>query len=88
MAMLVSSRASSLKCETNTVNLELVIGQHNSSKNDNVIAFTKWCPPEDGVTSCENAKKAVDLALSRLGQTQVALMQCINHYHTLSAEMS
>lgn len=56
--------------------VELVMGQHNSSSTKEMIAFTKWCPPENGVTSFENAEKAVDLALKRMKQEKIELMQC------------
>ncbi|KAH8198028.1 hypothetical protein TruAng_007803 [Truncatella angustata] len=54
---------------------ELVIGHHNSNSETPITAFTKWCPPEDGVKTFENAEKAVDLALSRLGQKSMPLLQ-------------
>lgn len=41
-----------------------------------MTAFTKWCPAEDGVKSFENAESAVELALRRMNQRRVALMQC------------
>jgi hypothetical protein len=55
---------------------ELVVGRHHEIIGSKMTAFTKWCPPENGVTTFENAEAAVDLALSRMGQKQVALMQC------------
>ncbi|KAF5869295.1 putative endoribonuclease l-psp protein [Botrytis fragariae] len=54
---------------------ELVMGQHNSSSTKKMIAFTKWCPPENGITTFENAEKAVDLALERMKQEKIELMQ-------------
>ncbi|TGO35003.1 hypothetical protein BHYA_0174g00290 [Botrytis hyacinthi] len=54
---------------------ELVMGQHNLASTKKIIAFTKWCPPENGVTSFENAEKAVDLALERMKQEKIQLMQ-------------
>ncbi|KAM3087390.1 hypothetical protein ACMFMG_001485 [Clarireedia jacksonii] len=50
-------------------------GQHNSSSTKKMIAFTKWCPPEDGVTTFENAEVAVDLALTRMKQSKIDLLQ-------------
>jgi aryl-alcohol dehydrogenase-like predicted oxidoreductase len=55
----------------------LVVGYHHRTSTETMTAFTKWCPAENGVKTFENAEKALDLALSRLGQKQVALMQCI-----------
>jgi hypothetical protein len=55
------------------------MGQYNSSSSEKMTAFTKWCPPEDGITSFENAEAAVDKALKRMGQSKIALMQCERH---------
>ena len=52
------------------------MGQHNSTSAQKMTAFTKWCPPENGITSFENAEAAVDLALKRMGQKKIALLQC------------
>jgi len=41
------------------------------------IAFTKWCPPENGIKTFENAEAAVDLALQRMNQTKIDLLQCM-----------
>jgi hypothetical protein len=49
-------------------------------------AFTKWCPPENRIKSFENAQKAIDLALSRMGQGQIALMQCESRFDTCSEQ--
>ncbi|KAL4866969.1 hypothetical protein BDV12DRAFT_198697 [Aspergillus spectabilis] len=38
-------------------------------------AFTKRCPPENGYTSWEQAEKAIDRALQRMGQSQITLLQ-------------
>ncbi|WYZ38330.1 hypothetical protein EsH8_III_000244 [Colletotrichum jinshuiense] len=54
---------------------ELVIGQHNRASGRPIVAFTKWCPPENGDRSFKTAEAAVDLALERMGQKQIALMQ-------------
>lgn len=56
---------------------ELVIGSHNSSAAQPrpITALTKWCPAEDGVKTFANAEAAVDRALSRMGQSQIALLQ-------------
>jgi len=55
---------------------ELVVGCHHKTSAEKLTAFTKWCPAENGVKTFDNAEKAIDLALSRLGQKYVALMQC------------
>lgn len=59
---------------------ELVIGAYNNNSTAAaparpVTAFTKWCPVEDGTKSLANAAAAVDRALGRMQQSQVALMQ-------------
>ncbi|KAJ4418797.1 hypothetical protein N0V82_005362 [Gnomoniopsis sp. IMI 355080] len=55
---------------------ELVIGQHHASPSQShITAFTKWCPAENGVKTFENAEAAVDLALKRMGQKSIDLMQ-------------
>ncbi|KAH8765373.1 NADP-dependent oxidoreductase domain-containing protein [Diaporthe sp. PMI_573] len=53
---------------------ELVIG-HNAKSKGEVTALTKWCPVENGTKSFKNAESAVDLALRRLGQSTIALLQ-------------
>ncbi|GKT41149.1 flagellar radial spoke protein 5 [Colletotrichum spaethianum] len=54
---------------------ELVIGHHNHTSRRPITAFTKWCPPEGGDKSFATAEAAVDLALRRMKQEQIALMQ-------------
>jgi aryl-alcohol dehydrogenase-like predicted oxidoreductase len=56
---------------------ELIIGEYNENRdlNSHITAFTKWCPQENGITSFEQAEAAVDLALSRMKQKSIALMQ-------------
>ncbi|KAK2002204.1 endoribonuclease L-PSP [Colletotrichum falcatum] len=55
---------------------ELIVGRHNNtSPRRPVAAFTKWCPPESGDRSFATAEAAVDLALRRMAQERVALMQ-------------
>ncbi|CZR51659.1 related to hormone-sensitive lipase [Phialocephala subalpina] len=54
---------------------ELIIGEHHKRSKLNINAFTKWCPAENGINSFKNAEKAVDLALSRMGQKEIDLMQ-------------
>ncbi|KAF8864659.1 Aldo/keto reductase [Acephala macrosclerotiorum] len=54
---------------------ELLIGEHHKRSKLNINAFTKWCPAENGITNFENAEAAVDLALSRMGQKEIDLMQ-------------
>lgn len=51
------------------------MGQYNKTSQKKV-AFTKWCPAEDGVKGFQKAQAAVELALSRLAQTTIDLMQC------------
>ncbi|KAK2614156.1 hypothetical protein N8I77_001008 [Diaporthe amygdali] len=54
---------------------ELVVGHHNANSRAGLTALTKWCPAEDGVKSFENAEAAVNLALRRLGQDKIPLLQ-------------
>ncbi|KAL2292833.1 hypothetical protein FJTKL_07892 [Diaporthe vaccinii] len=54
---------------------ELVVGHHNANSKADLTALTKWCPAENGVKSFENAEAAVDLALRRLGQSTIPLLQ-------------
>ncbi|KAI1361323.1 NADP-dependent oxidoreductase domain-containing protein [Xylaria arbuscula] len=54
---------------------ELVVGRFRATASQHMLAFTKWCPPENGVKSFDAAQQAVDLALRRMGQEQITLMQ-------------
>lgn len=55
---------------------EKVIGYHHTHiPTTKLTAFTKWCPAENGVKTFANVEAAVDLALQRMGQTQIALLQ-------------
>jgi aryl-alcohol dehydrogenase-like predicted oxidoreductase len=56
---------------------ELVIGEYNAKQasSSGMVAFTKWCPEENGITTLEQAQAAVDLALSRMNQKSIDLMQ-------------
>lgn len=54
---------------------ELVVGQYHATATRPLTAFTKWCPPEDGVKSFENAEAALHRALARMGQKSIALLQ-------------
>ncbi|KAI0528215.1 Aldo/keto reductase [Xylaria bambusicola] len=54
---------------------ELVVGRFRATSSQHMLAFTKWCPPENGIKSFEAAEQAVDLALRRMGQEQITLMQ-------------
>lgn len=55
---------------------ELVIGQHRARQSQgHIAAFTKWCPAENGIKTFEHAEAAVDLALTRMGQKSIDLMQ-------------
>ncbi|KAF7538489.1 hypothetical protein G7054_g2880 [Neopestalotiopsis clavispora] len=54
---------------------ELVVGHHNKAHASSSTAFTKWCPAETGIKTLENAEAAVDLALSRMGQEKIELLQ-------------
>ena len=56
---------------------ELVVGRFRATSSQNMLAFTKWCPPENGIKSFDAAQQAVDLALQRMGQEQITLMQCL-----------
>lgn len=38
--------------------------------------MTKWCPPENGVKTFENAEAAVELSMSRMKQDKISLLQC------------
>lgn len=77
MEMPVSAIRSSSdkKCQ---LSIELVIGEHHRSSVRKSTAFTKWCPAENGIKTFEQAEDAVDLALSRMGQKSIVLMQCIS----------
>lgn len=55
---------------------ELVVGRFHATSSRHMLAFTKWCPPENGIKSFEAAEQAVDLALQRMGQKPITLMQC------------
>ncbi|KAI1123717.1 NADP-dependent oxidoreductase domain-containing protein [Nemania abortiva] len=54
---------------------ELVVGKFHATSSRNMLAFTKWCPPENGIKSFRAAEQAIDLALRRMGQKQITLMQ-------------
>ncbi|KAG0647937.1 alpha/keto reductase [Hyphodiscus hymeniophilus] len=54
---------------------ELVVGHHHRVSQQRMIAFTKWCPAENGIKTFQQAEEAVNLALTRMGQRQIALMQ-------------
>ena len=54
---------------------ELVVGHHNRTAGRPITSFTKWCPAENGVKTFENAEEAVDRALQRTRQRQLALLQ-------------
>lgn len=66
---------------------ELVVGRYRSGISDSdghsrpITALTKWCPAEDGDKSFDNAERAVDRALARMGansnmnNSQLALLQ-------------
>lgn len=55
---------------------ELVIGKHHANNSKRQIrAFTKWCPVENGIKTFEQAQTAVNLALDRIGQKSIDLMQ-------------
>ncbi|KAL4880318.1 NADP-dependent oxidoreductase domain-containing protein [Aspergillus karnatakaensis] len=54
---------------------ELVMGKFHETSNKSMTAFTKWCPPEKGDKSFEQAEKAINRALQRMSQSQIALLQ-------------
>ena len=56
--------------------LELVVGRHRQLPSSRAIAFTKWCPQENGDKSYANAEAAVNYALKRMGQKEIDLLQC------------
>lgn len=76
MAMPVTRRPRVNQENANIARIELVMGHHNISSAKKMTAFTKWCPAENGVTTFENAEAAVDLALSRMKQSKIDLLQC------------
>lgn len=51
------------------------MGHHNAHSEKQITAFTKWCPAETGLKTFENVEAAIDLALKRMGQKQIALLQ-------------
>ncbi|KAF2970318.1 hypothetical protein GQX73_g3328 [Xylaria multiplex] len=55
---------------------ELVVGKFRASSPNDMLAFTKWCPPENGIKSFEAAEQAVMLSGERMKQRQITLMQC------------
>jgi aryl-alcohol dehydrogenase-like predicted oxidoreductase len=55
--------------------VELIVGEHNATSALKLTAFTKWCPQENGVKTYENADAAVESALKRLNQKQIAVLQ-------------
>ena len=57
--------------------LELVVGRYHELFNAEMTAFTKWCPAEDEDKSFARAEKAIDLALTRMGQKEITLLQCM-----------
>lgn len=62
---------------TCVIYIELIIGQHNTTKPGSTkVAFTKWCPAENGVKTLENAEAAIDLARKRMNQDKIDLLQC------------
>ncbi|KAI0421269.1 NADP-dependent oxidoreductase domain-containing protein [Xylaria grammica] len=54
---------------------ELVVGRFHTTFSRDMLAFTKWCPPENGIKTFEVAEQAVDLARQRMGQKRITLMQ-------------
>lgn len=77
MAMLVGEWASCRKLAADRVtNQELVIGCHNKTSTTGKVALTKWCPQETRDKSFERAEGAVDLALRRMKQEKIELLQC------------
>ncbi|KAI0536115.1 NADP-dependent oxidoreductase domain-containing protein [Xylaria digitata] len=54
---------------------ELVVGNFRASSPHDMLAFTKWCPPENGIKSLEAAEQAVMLSCERMRQKQITLMQ-------------
>ncbi|EXJ78260.1 hypothetical protein A1O3_09421 [Capronia epimyces CBS 606.96] len=54
---------------------ELVVGHHNATSTTRKVAFTKWCPQENGIKTFANAEAAVDLASRRMGVKKIDLLQ-------------
>ncbi|KAI8633887.1 Aldo/keto reductase [Xylariaceae sp. FL1651] len=54
---------------------ELVVGRFHTTSSRKMLAFTKWCPPENGNNSFAAAEYAVDRALQRMGQEQITMIQ-------------
>ncbi|KUJ06925.1 Aldo/keto reductase [Mollisia scopiformis] len=75
MDSLISAGLSCFDMADHYGDAELLIGEHHTRSKLNIKAFTKWCPPENGITSFENAEKAIDLAMSRMSQRHIDLMQ-------------
>ncbi|KAH7024816.1 NADP-dependent oxidoreductase domain-containing protein [Microdochium trichocladiopsis] len=78
MDSLIASGLSCFDMADHYGDAELVIGKYNGRPAvdpRSITAFTKWCPQENGITTFEHAEAAVDLALSRMGQKRIALMQ-------------
>lgn len=77
MAMLVGEQSPRRKLSTDHVTIqELVIGCHNKMSTTGKVAMTKWCPQETTDKSFERAEGAVDLALRRMNQEKIELLQC------------
>src|SRR5450432_3186095 len=64
--------------------IELVFGYHHISSDFKVTAFTKWCPTTKRPDTLQQTKDAVDLAFRRMGQKQVAILQCWSSTHLSS----
>ncbi|KAI0134741.1 NADP-dependent oxidoreductase domain-containing protein [Xylariales sp. AK1849] len=54
---------------------ELVMGKFRATSTRDITAFTKWCPPENGIKTFEQAAQAIDRALKRMGQNEITLLQ-------------
>ncbi|KAH8882182.1 Aldo/keto reductase [Thozetella sp. PMI_491] len=77
MAPLIEAGLSCFDMADHYGDAELVIGEYNSNSDGGprITAFTKWCPQENKNRSFEQAQAAVDLALARMKQKSIALMQ-------------
>lgn len=76
MTPLISSGLCAFDVADHYGDAELVIGQHHkTTPSSPITTFTKWCPAENGIKTFSQAEAAVDLALARMNQPSIALMQ-------------
>jgi len=51
------------------------MGEHHSRSELSMTAFTKWCPAETGIKTFSQAEAAINLALTRMRQKKIELLQ-------------